>query len=193
MARRPLRPEEQRLWALVTRTVRRAAHVPPVADPAPPAEAATAAPPVSLARRARPLATADALAALAAAGVGREGRHRPRHAPPDPGPAPIEPNRKRRIVRAREPIGARLDLHGHDQDQARAALHGFIARARADGLRAVLVITGKGRAGGLGVLRARVPEWLAEAPSRAAVAGVSQAEPRHGGEGALYVALKRSG
>ena len=139
------------------------------------------------------MATAEALAALAMAGVGREARTRPRHPAPDPGLQPIEPNRRRRIARAREPIGARLDLHGHDQDRARAALHAFVARAHAEGLRAVLVITGKGRAGGRGVLRERVPEWLAEAPSRAAVAGVSQAEPRHGGEGALYVALKRAG
>ena len=123
-------------------------------------------------------------------GVGARPAPRPpaRHAPPDPGP--IEPNRKRRIARAREPIGGRLDLHGLDQDRARAALHAFVLRAHAEGSRAVLVITGKGRTGD-GVLRSRVPEWLGEAPARAAVAGVSRAEARHGGAGALYVALKR--
>jgi DNA-nicking Smr family endonuclease len=130
------------------------------------------------------------LAELAARGVGARPPPRPppRPAPPDPGP--IEPNRRRRIARAREPIGGRLDLHGHDQDRARATLHAFVLAAQADGVRAVLVITGKGRTGA-GVLRARVPEWLAEPPARAAVAGVSPAEARHGGEGALYVALKR--
>jgi DNA-nicking Smr family endonuclease len=54
----------------------------------------------------------------------------------------------------------------------------------------VLVITGKGMLGD-GILRRRVPEWLAEAPVRAIVAGLSPAERHHGGEGALYVALKR--
>lgn len=102
----------------------------------------------------------------------------------------IEPNRKLRIVKAREQIGARLDMHGLDQDQARATLEAFIRRAYEDGHRAVLVITGKGRVG-QGVLRQRTPEWLAGPAVREMVAGVSTADQRHGGEGALYVALKR--
>jgi DNA-nicking Smr family endonuclease len=116
----------------------------------------------------------------------------PRLAPAKPVAEPerIEPGRKRRIAREREPIGGRLDLHGLDQDRARAALHAFIARAHEDGARAVLIITGKGVRGD-GVLRRRVPDWLAEAPSRARVAGYAMAERHHGGEGALYVALKR--
>ena len=189
--RRGLRPEEARLWSVVASTVRRVRPEPPAA----PADAAPAAPaaPARLhapARRPPPRPTAESLAALVSAGVGARTTPRPppRAAPPDPGP--IEPNRFRRIARAREPIGARLDLHGHDQDRARAALHTFVLNAQADGLRAVLVITGKGRTGA-GVLRIRVPEWLAEAPARGAVAGVSPAEARHGGDGALYVALKR--
>ncbi len=192
--RRPLRPEEARLWSLVSATVRRRgperiAPPPPEAEPlyapvrSPPPPAAAPRPPL------RP--TAEALAALAHAGVGAHPAPRPPPRPHVPDPGPIEPNRKRRIARAREPIGGRLDLHGHDQDRARAALHAFVLRAQADGARAVLVITGKGRGGDIGVLRQRVPEWLAEPPARAAVAGVSPAEARHGGEGALYVALKR--
>jgi DNA-nicking Smr family endonuclease len=109
-----------------------------------------------------------------------------------PDPETIEPGRKRRISREREPIGARLDLHGMTQDQARAVLHGFIERAHERGDRAVLIITGKGVQGD-GILRRRTPEWLAEPPSRARVAGYSAAERHHGGEGALYVALKRRG
>ena len=53
----------------------------------------------------------------------------------------------------------------------------------------MLVITGQGRLGD-GVLRRRLPEWLAAAPLRAMVAGFSSAQRRHGGEGAFYVALK---
>jgi DNA-nicking Smr family endonuclease len=41
------------------------------------------------------------------------------------------------------------------------------------------------------VLRRRVPDWLADPPIREHVAGVSEAHRHHGGEGALYVALKR--
>jgi len=52
------------------------------------------------------------------------------------------------------------------------------------------VITGRG-ARGDGVLRRAAPEWLAASHLRPVVAGVSEAHRRHGGEGALYVALKR--
>ena len=77
-----------------------------------------------------------------------------------------------------------------DQDRARAALRRFLVNAVADGARAVLVITGKGVTGD-GVLRRRTPEWLSEPDLRPLIAGFSPAERRHGGEGALYVALKR--
>ena len=72
----------------------------------------------------------------------------------------IEPRRKHRIARERDPIGARLDLHGLDQERARRALEAFLRRAWDEGVRAVLVITGKGVMGD-GVLRRKVPEWLA--------------------------------
>ena len=96
----------------------------------------------------------------------------------------------RRIARERDGIGPRLDLHGLNQDEARARLTAFLARAHADGWRAVMVITGKGTRGD-GVLRRYTPEWLAAPDLRHIVAGVAEAHRRHGGEGALYVALKR--
>ena len=77
-----------------------------------------------------------------------------------------------------------------DQDRARAAVTAFLLREHASGARAVLVITGRGKVGG-GVLRRRLPDWLAEPPLRAVVAGLAVAHRRHGGEGAFYVALKR--
>ena len=112
---------------------------------------------------------------------GREVRHRPLD--------PIEPNRFHRLTRAHAPT---IDLHNLNQDRARAALTAFILRAHAEGHRTVLVITGKGALGD-GVLRRRTPEWLAEPPLRAVIAGLSEAHRRHGGAGALYVALKRGG
>jgi DNA-nicking Smr family endonuclease len=107
-----------------------------------------------------------------------------------PPPSTIEPGRLRRLSLGREAIGGRLDLHGFGQDGARAALTRFIFSAVAEGHRGVLVITGKGTLGD-GVLRRRAPEWLAEPPLRTLVAGISEAHRRHGGAGALYVALKR--
>lgn len=107
-----------------------------------------------------------------------------------PPPIALEPGRHRRLIRGREAAAGTIDLHGLDQDRARSALTGYILRAHAEGQRTVLVITGKGALGD-GVLRRRTPEWLAEAPLRAVVSGLSEAHRRHGGEGALYVALKR--
>jgi DNA-nicking Smr family endonuclease len=69
-------------------------------------------------------------------------------------------------------------------------LTGFVLRSFAEGRRMLLVITGKGALGD-GVLRRRVPEWLAQPPLRPMIAGLSEAHRRHGGEGALYVALRR--
>jgi DNA-nicking Smr family endonuclease len=82
-------------------------------------------------------------------------------------------------------------LHGLNQDQAREVLTRFILGSWAEHRRTVMVITGKGALGD-GILRRRVPEWLGDPPLRAVVAGLSEAHRRHGGEGALYVALKRA-
>lgn len=178
--KRPLRHDEAGLWASVTATVRpipgrvvaKSPEPKPVGKPAP-AHAPQA-------ERIKPFRIGSA-AKTDARTIAPASRFDPEL---------IEPNRKRRIARGREPIAQRLDLHGLDQDTSRAALTGFLERAQADGARAVLVITGKG-IGGDGVLRRRAPEWLADPRLREVVAGVSPADRHHGGEGALYVALKR--
>lgn len=170
--KRPLRPEELRLWSVVAATIHPLpGRARPVAEEATPQAAVGAIPP----RRPGPPPAA------------REVR-KPVAVPQ--GPENIEPRRRLRLARERDDLGPRLDLHGLDQDRARAALHSFLVRAWADGYRAVLVITGKGVQGD-GVLKRRVPDWLGAAHLAPMVAGVSEAHRRHGGEGALYVALKR--
>jgi DNA-nicking Smr family endonuclease len=168
--KRPLRPEEARIWAVVARTVR----------PAP--------------GRTLPDTAEDAPAATEQAGKPSPAPKPVRPAAPRPTsprvPQGIEPRRKHRVVREREPLDLRLDLHGLTQDAARATLHRFIARAYDEGVRTVLVITGRGTRGD-GVLRRYTPEWLSDPQIRPMIAGVSPADRRHGGEGALYVALKR--
>jgi DNA-nicking Smr family endonuclease len=177
--KRPLRPEETTLWAAVAATVRLApGRAPP---PLPQAAAAPAAPAPS-SKAIHPTKTP----------VSQPAKAPPKPRQPYAAPETIEPQRKRRIVRGRDEIAGRLDLHGLDQDQARRALHDFLLRAHADGARAVLVITGKGRMGD-GILRRRAPEWLADPALRPIVAGLSQADRHHGGEGAFYIALKRRG
>lgn len=94
---------------------------------------------------------------------------------------------------------ARLDLHGMTAERAHGALNGFIASSYHSGLRLVLIITGKGRAGndfmsgdgGHGILRRSVPHWLSMSPNRQRILQVTPAHRRHGGEGAFYVYLSR--
>ncbi len=176
--------KDARLWALVTATVRplpgRVRPEPPPAAPVPPPPPA-ATPPSAAAKAALPRTPPSPAQPL---------RSKPGEARPPPPPQSIEPNRLRLIDRGREPLGGVLDLHGLDQDRARAALTAFVLRAATENERTVLVITGKGSRGD-GVLRRRTPEWLAEPPLRAVVAGISEAHRTHGGAGALYVALKR--
>jgi DNA-nicking Smr family endonuclease len=87
-------------------------------------------------------------------------------------------------------MAASLDLHGLSREAAHERLIAFVQSRWAAGARAILVITGKGSRGD-GVLRREAPMWLAEAPLRDMVAGLSEAHPKRGGAGALYVALRR--
>jgi DNA-nicking Smr family endonuclease len=112
--------------------------------------------------------------------------------PPVPQPTSLGRRMKQRVARGKEPIDARLDLHGFTQHEAHAALLRFLRSAHDRDARMVLVITGKGRGGEIGVLRRQVPQWLALPEFRALVVGFEDAHVTHGGEGALYVRVKRA-
>jgi len=180
--RRPVTTDEARLWQSVVDDVR---PLPGRARPDP----ATAAPvPTPVASAPPPPGTAPA---------------RPSASPPSPrrpsgglpalghGHAPgLDRRTAERMKKGELAIEAVLDLHGHIQDRAHAELNGFIERAWAAGRRLVLVVTGKGQ-GGDGVLRREVPRWLNQSPLRERVIGFSHARQHHGGEGALYVLVRR--
>jgi DNA-nicking Smr family endonuclease len=110
--------------------------------------------------------------------------------------APLGRRERARLSRGKDEIDARLDLHGMTQVRAHRALFGFLQRAHSEGLTFVLVITGKGKAGRAeherGVLRQQVPHWLSLPEFRALVVGFEEAHIGHGGEGALYVRVRRS-
>ncbi|WP_338829962.1 Smr/MutS family protein [Bradyrhizobium sp. 27S5] len=119
--------------------------------------------------------------------------------PPRPQAPPLAPIGRReraKLSRGRQEIDARLDLHGMTQIRAHRVLFTFLQRAHSDGLTFVLVITGKGKVGGLdserGVLRRQVPEWLSLPEFRSLVVGFEEAHIGHGGEGALYVRVRRA-
>jgi DNA-nicking Smr family endonuclease len=107
----------------------------------------------------------------------------------------------RQLERGKLPVEARLDLHGMRQREAHAALRRFLKSAQGKGYRHVLVITGKGAAADTtrpfyeseerGVLRQAVPHWLAAPDLAHVVLSYSEAPRRLGGEGALYVRLRK--
>ena len=113
--------------------------------------------------------------------------------PAPPVLAPFEEKTLRRLGRGLLEIDAKIDLHGMRQERADAALASFLRHAQARGHRIVLVVTGKGKVGseGRGVLRQVVPGWLSRPDLRDLVAGFEEAGRRHGGEGALYVRIRR--
>jgi DNA-nicking Smr family endonuclease len=176
---KPLSSEaDARLWTIITATVR------------PLRGRATASPAAEADAPAPPNPAAPQAIARVSAPRGKVGQQTIRLLAPAP-PQTIEPGRRRRLERGRDQPAATLDLHGLSQDAARAVLTSFLLHSWTEHRRNLLVITGKGALGD-GVLRRRVPEWLAEPPLRNIVAGISEAHRRHGGGGALYVALKRA-
>ncbi len=115
--------------------------------------------------------------------------------------APVQMDSKAygRMTRGKLVPEARIDLHGLTLAEAHPDLIRFILNAHAQGLRLVLVITGKGKAkpdhgpipSRIGALRHQVPQWLRLPPLGSVVLQVAEAHLRHGGSGAYYVYLRR--
>ena len=103
---------------------------------------------------------------------------------------PIEDKTVKNLTKGRVVIDSRIDLHGMTQDRARYALMDFLQMAQRSGDKIVLVITGKGN-DGLGVLRTNVPRWLGLPEFSGLVNGFRTSQSLHGGEGALYVRLRK--
>ena len=83
------------------------------------------------------------------------------------------------------------------QAEAHDALFGFLRAKQVRGAKVVLVITGKGArgsddGGGRGVLKRMVPQWLGMPEFRGLIVGFESAAVGHGGEGALYVSLRKA-
>ena len=191
--RRRLSPEEEDLWSSVARTAR-ALHSsqfrPPEADPPPlvPAPMQHARPrlsPFVLGEKAKPSERRD-LAPAPAEVLGLASLQ-------------MDAKTHGKMTRGKLAPEARIDLHGMTLAEAHPELIHFILNARAQGLRLVLVITGKGKRrddGGpipqrIGALRHQVPGWLHLPPLGPAVLQVTEAHQRHGGSGAYYVYLRR--
>jgi DNA-nicking Smr family endonuclease len=197
---RPVTPDEAELWDRLARTldkVKAKPRVPSSSDDAPSSAASAPGRVRRAASRTEAPSTAGAPASV----------QRPQPAPVARRPPPLaSPDRRavRQVASGKTPVDARLDLHGTRQRDAHARLCSFLLDAQARGCRIVLVITGKGGEAGTadhlagalgepqrGVLRRGVPQWLEEPALRSVVLGYATAGVRHGGDGALYVWLRK--
>jgi|SRR5215510_3392480 len=177
---RRLTADEHSLWKTVTRAVK---PLKPVTDDS----AVVATPNSSPASVKHPKQMPAAPAA----------RERSRERPPPL--APLERRLRQRLAKGHASIDRRIDLHGLTQREAHDALIHFLRTAQAQDARIVLVVTGKGARGAerdpfseRGVLRRLVPQWLHAPELRRLVLGFEAAHVGHGGEGALYVRLRRA-
>ena len=127
-----------------------------------------------------------------------------RKTPPSPGASGLDGRTDERLRRGLIEPDARLDLHGFTERDAHHALLVFLRTAQMRRHKLVLVVTGKGARVAAdapfdmelnyrsrGILKAVVPRWLREPSFAGIVAGTRQAHNKHGGEGALYVYLRK--
>jgi DNA-nicking Smr family endonuclease len=193
--RRHLSPEEADLWRSVARTARPLHNHPiqnlpapdkPAPEPEPLRHAKPRLPKFTLGENARTPERRDLAPTL----------------PELVGQAPLQMDAKThgKMTRGKLAPEARIDLHGMTLAEAHPELIRFILNAQSQGLRLVLVITGKGKrrddAGPIpqrmGALRHQVPHWLRLQPLGPAVLQVTEAHLKHGGSGAYYVYLRRN-
>jgi DNA-nicking Smr family endonuclease len=178
--KRALSEEERALWEAVAKQIKPLRKKPRAAKPQP-AHPAVEQPAVTN--------VAPALRPPAPAKIARPAK------PEAPPLAPLGRRERTQLSRGKKQIDARLDLHGMTQTRAHHALSGFLHRAHSDGLTFVLIITGKGKIGAeseRGILRRQVPQWLSLPEFRSLVVGFEEAHIGHGGEGALYVRIRRA-
>ena len=184
MAGRRLGAEERALWARVIETVTPLQPVRPEAKPAEPAPAAVSPKP-----KAKPAGRVLARPALVPPA-------KPKFPPIG---TTLDGSWDRTLGKGAVRPDSTVDLHGHTLDSAHRLLDTSLARAIAGQARVLLLITGKppqpssgGGAPRRGLIRAAVGDWLASSRHAAAIAAVRGAHPRHGGQGALYIVLRRA-
>ncbi len=198
--RRTLRPEEEELWRSVAQTARplhgaARLHSTTASPPASPTEPPSQTTPLAPAHpRLQPFQ------------LGEKRRTVEQHSlAPTLGqslaatPLMMDAKTHGKMTRGKLAPEARIDLHGLTLPEAHPELIRFILNAQTQGLRLVLVITGKGKRREdhgpipqrMGALRHQVPQWLRLPPLGQAVLQVTEAHVRHGGGGAYYVYLRR--
>lgn len=187
MTRRKISPEELELWQHVAKSVRPIKRPPKKTGPKKPSTDAAS----------------ESKSPPPPPGKMKKAKAPPAATPAPPPPAKphhlthglshgIDRRQAERFRKGKLEIEGKIDLHGRTQQAAHDDLLAFLRRAHGHGKRCVLVVTGKGMTTSkTGILRQAVPRWLNEPGFRSLVLAFDYAEPHHGGEGALYVLLKR--
>lgn len=193
---RTLSAEDRKLWSAVTRTVTAARPQKPKEDPDHATDRHHAKPKQKQSFEVTDFRIGEAAtSALPGSQLAPSVSERLAHAP-----VRMDHGTHKKMLRGKLKPEARIDLHGMTLAQAHPALTRFILGAHEDGLRLVLVITGKGKdrddPGPIpirrGVLKHQVPNWLHMPPLGRVVLDIREAHIRHGGAGAYYVYLRRT-
>ena len=161
-----LPPKDAQLWRRVAATVR------PLGAPKPPA----GAPPPRVQVRER---AADPPSRT------------PASSPVD---ASLDGGWDRRLRKGRVEPQRTIDLHGLTQERAHTRLVRAVQSAYAEGVRTLLVITGKPRGpdeAPRGILSKMFPIWCEGSDLRPYIAALRPAAQKHGGAGASFVILRR--
>jgi DNA-nicking Smr family endonuclease len=105
----------------------------------------------------------------------------------------LDPRVVKQLRKGEFTVQSDLDLHGMTAEEARGLVERFITGAHARGLRCLRIVHGKGRGspGGVPVIKASLPRWLARGPARRIVLAYTSAPPHDGGSGATYVLLRK--
>lgn len=123
-----------------------------------------------------------------------------KHAQPKQVQNTLDANWDKKIGAGRLIPDLMIDLHGYNLAAAHHRLDRGLDDAIRDGLRVVLLVTGRPPPMGSsrvdrplrGIIRESVGDWLAASRHAAAIAAIRNAHPRHGGAGALYIVLRRN-
>jgi DNA-nicking Smr family endonuclease len=190
MSGRPLNPDEAQLWAKVMATVRPMRAVTVVAHiPAKPAIVGKMVPP--------PPGPLHGVKPIVRTPVRMTAKPAARIAPRPITESTLDGGWDKKLVRGAVSPDSSIDLHGHTLASAHAMLDSGLGRAIARGDRVLLLVTGKPprpeseRPHARGAIRAAVADWLAGSRHADSIAAVRGAHPRHGGQGALYIIIRR--
>jgi len=104
----------------------------------------------------------------------------------------IDHNTNKKLKSGKYQIDYKLDLHGCTLDEAYDKLERIINSAYEQGLRCILVITGKGlRFKREKTIKQAIQEWLFLPQFSSKIIKYTDATKQHGGTGAIYILLKK--